>query len=341
MCTALGLQGNAHLFGRTLDLEYSYDEEVIITPRMFCLEFLSEKPINSHLAIIGVGCVADGKPLYYDAANEAGLSAAGLNFPENAVYFERQGGFCNLASFEVIPFVLSRCKSVGEAKELFKNVRITPDDFSKTLKSTPLHWIFADRTDCITVESTASGLSVHENPFRVLTNDPPFCHHVTRMADYAHLSSRDPHNTLCPDIPISFYSRGMGGIDLPGDFSSFSRFVRTVFLSHHTTPAPDKAGEISRFFHIMDDVSVPKGAVKTNEGKDVLTVYTSCTDLDTGSYYYVTHKSRRIRALSFSSVPRDADTLYTVKMAEEEEISYLTPAAKRDTIGKNEIIRNI
>ena len=341
MCTALGLQGNAHLFGRTLDLEYSYDEEVIITPRKFCLGFLHEKSTNPHLAIIGVGCVADGKPLYYDAANEAGVAAAGLNFPGNAVYFERQDGFCNLASFEVIPFILSHCKSVKEAKALLKNVRITTDDFNKTLKSTPLHWIFADRTDCITVESTASGLSVYENPFRVLTNNPPFWHHVTRMADYAHLSSCDPDNTLCPDIPVSFYSRGMGGIGLPGDFSSFSRFARTVFLSHHTTPASDKAGEIGRFFHILDDVSVPRGAVKTKEGKDVLTVYTSCADLDTGVYYYVTHKSRRIRALSPSSVPPDADTLYTVKMAEEEEISYLTPVAKHDTIGKNEIIRNI
>ena len=341
MCTALHMKGNGCFFGRTLDLEYSYGEEVIITPRDFCLEFLHEKSTKHHLAIIGVGCVVDGMPLYYDAANEAGLAAAGLNFPHNAVYYPEKQGCSNIASFEVIPFVLSRCKTVKEAKQLFQNTCITPEDFSKTLQSTPLHWIVADKDESIVIESTQDGLFVYDNPFGVLTNNPPFPQQLTRLSDYAHLSSRDPVNTLSPETPLPSYSRGMGGIGLPGDFSSFSRFARAVFLSNPATPSPDRAGEISRFFHIMDGVSVPKGAVKTREEKDVLTVYTCCADLLAGTYYFVTHQSRRIRALSLSSVPPDADSLYTVKMAEEEEISYLTPKEKRDTIGKKEIVRNI
>lgn len=337
MCTALSLKGSTHLFGRTLDLEYSYNEEIIVTPRRFCLEFLHEKSTKDHPAMIGVGCIFDGTPLYYDAINEAGLAVAGLNFPDNAVYHPKRNGFRNIASFEVIPFVLSHCKTVREAKQLFKNICITPEDFSKTLKSTPLHWIIADKEESIVIESTKDGLFVYENPFGVLTNNPPFPHQLTRLADYAHLSSRDPVNTLSPETPLSYYSRGMGGIGLPGDFSSFSRFVRTVFLSNHATLPTERTGEISQFFHIMDGVSIPKGCVRTSEDKDVLTYYTSCADTQAGVYYVSTHENRRIRALSLSAVPLDTDTLYAVPITGEEDISYLTPKEKRDTIGKTEI----
>jgi choloylglycine hydrolase len=36
--------------------------------------------------MIGTAIVADDYPLYFDAVNEDGLCAAGLNFPGNAVY---------------------------------------------------------------------------------------------------------------------------------------------------------------------------------------------------------------------------------------------------------------
>lgn len=337
MCTALSLTGSTHLFGRTLDLEYSYNEEIIITPRRFCLDFLHEKSMNEHSAIIGVGCLFDGKPLYYDAMNEEGLAIAGLNFPGNAIYHPKKKEGRNIASFEVIPFVLSRCKTVDEARTLLQSTRITPDDFGENLKTTPLHWIIADKEECIVVESTKNGLFVYDNPFGALTNNPPFPEHITRLSDYAHLSSRDPVNTLSPETPLSYYSRGMGGIGLPGDFSSFSRFVRTVFLSNHASLPVERTGEISRFFHIMDGVSVPKGCVKTSEDKDVLTYYTSCADTEAGVYYVITHENRRIRALPISAVPLDTDTLYAVSIAGKEDISYLTPKEKRDTMGKTEI----
>ena len=43
---------------------------------------------KEHYAIIGTAIVAEGFPLFYDGMNEKGLCAAGLNFPENAVYYE-------------------------------------------------------------------------------------------------------------------------------------------------------------------------------------------------------------------------------------------------------------
>ena len=51
----------------------------------------------------------DSYPLYYDATNEKGLSMAGLNFLGNAFYNEIEKGRTNLASFELLQWLLCRC----------------------------------------------------------------------------------------------------------------------------------------------------------------------------------------------------------------------------------------
>ena len=309
MCTAISERGRYHLFGRTLDLELSYIESVVLRPRNFAFEFRHEGKIEKHSAIIGIAHISGETPLYYDAMNEEGLCAAGLNFPGNAVYNECKDGLFNLAAFEVIPFILSKCKSVGEARELLKMTNITGESFAQALPTTPLHFIISDKYESITVEPLADGLRIYDNPFGVLTNNPPFNFQVTHLANFAGLSSSSRENTLCPKIKLGQYSRGMGAIGLPGDYSSTSRFVRAVFAKNHTTHEDDEAGEVNRFFHIMDTVSVPKGAVKTDEGRDVRTVYTSCGCFESGRYYYTTYEDRTLRSLAFSDVSLDTDAV--------------------------------
>ena len=111
MCTSISINDKHHLFGRTLDLEYSYNEQVIISPEKFRFNFIHQKTINDHPAIIGIGCIADGVPLYYDAINSHGLAIAALNFPAQAVYHTANSSKTNIASFEVIPWVLCNCKN--------------------------------------------------------------------------------------------------------------------------------------------------------------------------------------------------------------------------------------
>ena len=101
MCTAITYKTRDHYFGRNLDLELSYGEEIVITPRNYPINFLHEQEKKKHLAIIGMGIIVDKYPLYFDATNEAGLSMAGLNFPGNAYYEEFSIGKKNIASFEL------------------------------------------------------------------------------------------------------------------------------------------------------------------------------------------------------------------------------------------------
>ena len=86
MRTAATYKTKDFYFGRTLDYEFSYHEEVTVTPRNFPLSFREAEELKTHYAIIGMAYVVDGYPLYYDGVNEKGLAMAGLNFVGNACY---------------------------------------------------------------------------------------------------------------------------------------------------------------------------------------------------------------------------------------------------------------
>ena len=49
-----------------------------------------------------------------------GLCMAGLNFPGNARYRVPEAGKLNLASWELIPYLLGRCASVREARPVLE-----------------------------------------------------------------------------------------------------------------------------------------------------------------------------------------------------------------------------
>ena len=89
MCTAATYKTKDFYMGRTLDYEFSYGDEVTVTPRNYPINFRFMGVRNNHFAMIGMAHVADDYPLYYEAFNEKGLGMAGLNFVGNAAYNEQ------------------------------------------------------------------------------------------------------------------------------------------------------------------------------------------------------------------------------------------------------------
>ena len=320
MCTAINLHGYRHLFGRTLDLECSYGECAVIAPRGFGFDFLYEGRIENTPNIIGIAAVRDGVPLFYDAINEYGLGVAALNFPAYAKYQGVRTGAFNIASYELIPWVLTVCKSTEEAKALLSKTNITQDAFSADMPQTPLHWIISDRERSIVAEPQSDGLSVYENPYEVLTNSPPFPYQTAQLARYMGVGAVPQENRLCPDVGIGVHTRGLGGVGLPGDYTSEARFVRTVFAKTHTF-CENNYGDVSRFFHILDTVSVPDGAVIAENGRRVRTVYTSCADLAECEYFFTTYENRRIRKLKIrgGGISRKELSVFPIHSAEDIE----------------------
>ena len=320
MCTAITYKTADAYFGRTLDIECSYGEEVIITPRNFLLFFRHTREKKRHYAIIGMGTVRDDYPLYYDAANEHGLGMAGLRFADNACYFPVSEGKKNVSPFEFIPWILGQCKSVGEARECLSDINLCNTPFSQELPLAPLHWMIADKGESIVVESTKDGLKIYDNPVGVLTNNPPFSYHVTHLCDYMALSNKPPVAHLAKGA-LHPYSRGMGAMGLPGDFSSASRFVRAAFVRENAVSEDDEASSVSQFFHILGAVEHIRGCVLLENGEHELTAYTSCINLERGIYYYTTYDNRAISAVDLHKCDLDKGELYLFSLQTEQKIA--------------------
>lgn len=297
MCTAMKIDG---LFGRTLDLEYTYNEQVVLCPREFPLVMRHLPPLTRHHAILGMATVAEGFPLYYDALNECGLAMAGLNFPHSGRY-AAEG---EVASFELIPYVLGICADVEEAKRLLATIRVCDTAFSAAYPPTRLHWMVADATQSIVVESTAAGMRVYDNPVGVMTNEPPFPRQLAHWSDFAALTAEEPTPTP-PHL-----GRGSGSVGLPGDFTSPSRFVKAAFVAAHSEAGDDPVGQ---FFHAMATVEVPRGCLRLPDGRWVVSQYTSCMDLRKKVYHYRTYGSRHVASVEMDKGDGDALCAYALQ----------------------------
>ena len=316
MCTAVSFRTKQHYYGRNLDLERGYGEGVVITPRNYPFSFRYVPSQEKHYALIGMAAVVEDYPLYFEATNEKGLSMAGLNFPENAFYYKYAEGKENVAPFELIPYLLGNCENIAEVKASLENINVINCSFSDGLPVSPLHWLISDKKESVTLECTREGMKVYDNPFGVLTNNPTFDFHVMNMNHYMGLHEGFAQNTVSSKLTLENYSLGMGALGLPGDFSSSSRFVKTVFVKEKSVCDGSEKESVNQFFHILQAVAMPKGCVLTKDGEYEYTRYSCCCNTEEQIYYYTTYQNSMIRKVSMHEVDVEGVELYQYPVEE-------------------------
>lgn len=320
MCTAATYKTKDFYFGRTLDYEFSYGDQVVVMPRNFPLHYLEQEAMTQHYAIIGMACVMDGCPLFYDAVNEKGLCIAGLNFVGNACYHPHTEGKDNVAQFELVPWLLGQCATVEEAKALLSRMNILNTPFRPELPTAQLHWLIADRNQCITVEAVAEGIMVYENPVGVLANNPPFPMQMLNLSNYRHLTADPTETTFAPGFSLPAYSRGMGALGLPGDLSSQSRFVRVAYTKMNSFSGDGEGESVNQFFHILGSVDQQRGCCHLGDQKYEITIYTSCCNADRGIYYYSTYQNHQINGVDMHRENLDGSEIVCYPILQEERI---------------------
>lgn len=323
MCTAITYKARNAYFGRTLDYELSYGEEVVISPRKYNFKFRNSLGTDNHYAIIGMAHTVNDYPLYYDAINEKGLGIAGLNFTNNAVYKEVKLKNNNVAYFELIPYILGVCQSIADVKKELSTINITNTSFDESLPIAELHWLIADKKEAITVEMTANGLDIYDNPAGVLTNNPSFDKQIFSLNNYINLSRKNLKNNFSDKIKLCDYSRGMGAIGLPGDLSSQSRFVRASFVKSNSVTDLSEEESVNQFFHILASVEQVKGCCEVSDNTFEYTIYTSCCDCDKGIYYYTTYNNHQITGINMHNCNLNSEKLIKYPLINEEQFSIL------------------
>ena len=237
---------------------------------------------------------------------------AGLNFVGNAAYADSVSGKENVAQFEFIPWILSQCATLEEARQKLSTMNLTNTQFSKNFPCAQLHWILADASGCLVIESMKDGLHIYDNPVGVLTNNPPFPQQMFQLNNYQSLSPRQPANTFAPGLELQSYSRGMGALGLPGDLSSASRFAKVAFTKMNSISGKTES----------ESVDQQRGCCEVDEGKYEITLYTSCCNTTKGIYYYTTYENHQISAVDMTHENLNSTTLIRYPVLTEQNIHF-------------------
>lgn len=304
MCTAITLSSRSkeQFFGRTMDFSFDIIPQFFIIPNSYTWSStLNNRQITDTYRFIGLGQKMDGLLGFFDGVNEKGFAAAVLYFAGYAKYEDEFNHPSKdaIASIDFLHFILGKCSSVESLPEVLKNISVVGIEDPITNTVAPLHWIATDRTGaCVVMEATGSGIEIINNPIGVMANSPDFGWHMTNLRNYMETSPTEMEKTDWDGVTLTPFGQAGGTRLLPGGFTSPERFVRVAYLKSHIPIPEDSKEAITACFHIMESVSIPKGAVKTSRNTYDYTKYTAFINTNTCQYFYKAYDDLEVRSIS-------------------------------------------
>ena len=287
-----------------MDFSYEIDPQLYVVPANYVwTSAIDGSQIYDRYKFIGIGQEAEGLLGFFDGVNEKGFAAAALYFAGYAKYetHVKQGNKIPVSSFEFLHYILGRCSGIADLKTLANQVSIIGMEDPVTQTTAPLHWIAVDRTGaCVVMEPTKDGLVIMDNPIGVMANSPDFSWHMTNLRNYMEADPVQMEEAGWSGVKLTPFGQAGGTKVLPGGFASPDRFVRTAYLkSFLPMPQNRKEGVVS-CFHLMENVTIPKGAVLTSRGFYDYTKYTAFLNTATCEYYFKSYDSLLICSASLS-----------------------------------------
>lgn len=304
MCTAMTLHSlsNEVFFGRTMDFSHDIIPQFYIVPSSHIWKnTITSNPITDTYRFIGLGQELDGLLGFFDGVNEKGFAAAVLYFAGYAHYQDPSEAVSteSIASIDFLHYILGRCSSVKELPSIIKDINIVGFKDPVTNTIAPLHWIATDKSgECVVIEPTQKGIEIINNPVGVMSNSPNFEWHLTNLRNYCETSPTQTEEVIWDNVSLTPFGQGGGTIPLPGGFTSPERFVRTAYLKAQIPMPKNNKEAINSCFHIVESVSIPKGAVITSRNTYDYTKYTAFINVTTCEYFYKTYDDISITTAS-------------------------------------------
>lgn len=244
----------------------------------------------------------------FDGMNEAGLTFEYLYLPGETEYQTIPEG----KDAQAIPYsqfgdwVLANFKSIDEVKAALNSIyvsnQIIPQIGNATL---PAHASIYDSSGKgIVVEFYNNKINVYEH-IGIMTNSPKYDWHVTNLRNYINLSPDNPDPVVQKGMTYTSLGQGTGAVGLPGDASPPSRFVKIAFMLKNVNKAKNKDELINLAEHIINNVDLPSGFVRSqSEGKTITdtTQWVVFKDITHKKFYYRTYKDMTLQMLDMDKV---------------------------------------
>lgn len=311
MCTSVTFLSETgdNFLARTMDFAFELDGRPVVIPRRQHFDSAADpNGYDTRLAFVGAGRDLGSGYILVDGVNERGFSGAALYFSGEASYADQiKPDHTNLASYEVLNWLLGNADSCADAADLIKKLNVVNVPIKLMGTVVPLHWIVSDRYgDCRVLEIRADGVHYLKDPVGVMTNSPDFEWHLKNLNNYTELQpgphpDRDYHG-----YRISSYGPGSGALGMPGDYTSTSRFIRTAFMRQYTTGAQSKDA-VNVLSHILNAVEIPKGVKLKENGEADYTQYRGYMDSANLTYYMQPYDNQTISKVTLTDDLMNAD----------------------------------
>lgn len=183
-------------------------------------------------------------PAFVDAMNTEGLSVACLWHADTEAASVTEEGRKALSNVALVEYLAENAATVDEAKKLVSGLSLYLSTYNG--QAMTLHWIITDKNGKSTVLELKKGKPLffdQVSKVGVMTNQPDYDKQLAKLD--------------------SFEENCRKGISqIPGDYDSSSRFLKSAFLVSHLPALKDESEAVAAAFQVLHNVESPQGAQK-------------------------------------------------------------------------------
>jgi choloylglycine hydrolase len=282
----LNNSGSQVVSARSMDFGIPLQAQVVVMPRGG-KEISAMSETDTYLKWTSkygfVGTNVAHLPSFTDGLNEKGLSVGTLwltatkypdisKLPRNKV----------IQIADVARWILGSFSTVDEVRQGLKGITVTGAKYKQMDNMFfPLHLAIHDRNKkSLVVEFVGGTMQIYDNPYNVMTNDPPFPGQVKNLGQYKKLTNS-----------------WTGMLGLPGDETPDSRFARIYTLNRFVARSKNAREAVNNAVHIINRVTLVN-----NEIAGRSTEYNLVRDHKDLVYYVVDDENMNLRAIDLKQI---------------------------------------
>ena len=299
------------LITRSMEFGQDLQSNVRSSPRgrVFSSTTLNNKPGLSWKAKYGYIYV-DGFNIdaSFDGMNETGLTFEYLYLPGETDYQTIPVG----KDAQAVPYtqfgdwVLANFKSIDEVKKALNDIYVSNQLIPQLGNAVlPAHAAIHDaQGQGIVVEFYNNKINVFDY-MGVMTNSPKYDWQVTNLRNYINLSPNNSTAIVQDGIYYTSLGQGSGAVGLPGDASPPSRFVKVAFMLKNVYQAKNKEDLINLAEHIINNVDIPAGYVRSVDADKTVTDTTQWVvfkDITHKEFYFRTYHDMTLRVIDMNKI---------------------------------------
>lgn len=128
--------------------------------------------------------------------------------------------------------------------------------------------------------------------------------------------------------PSLQFLRRLVFLDVSGDSTSPSRFIRALAYTSTVVPAKDAAENVRLAEHVLRNFDIPRGSIRSKAGDDAfieLTQWSTISDLNNQCFYFSTYDYQSLRMVDLKNTDLNKQKITVFKIDQKLQTRNVSP----------------